>query len=663
LPDDELLRRIEEVVSLWGRQAAGGMPAIMEACARLIEDDQDLRDDAYQGKSSGGKADWWRAKIREAWPAVADVPVRTADTGPVAESPPAAAEPGPGARPVPRPVSIPPWPVPVPPLSASVPSRSVRRSPPRYADPGPPVQSRPAQPPGSGPADGPGPLPFGQLSAEQGANRVILRWQRAGGSDAATFTVERLEGPGVARRRWRTSDVTVEDVEPPAGRPLVYQIEVELLPGTDIARTGHGEVEVVFTPPVTGLEARQVRAGGVAGRWRVREGVQRTVVRRMPAAAAAKSADGLLVPSQADSFLDPDVSPGRYVYRVAAVYQVPGGKAYEGRPARVDVEVVEPPPVLRVAVVSEAQPHGAADIALRWNQLPPGVSLLLRRCATEPAGSVGDCLAVAEARGIGEPVAGGELLDGTAAQVTLPAGNWWLVPFTVAGNLAVRGHPVSSLVVPPVTNAEAVRNGPDVLLSWEWPEGMRLARVVWRAGGTEQTREVTLSEFRLHGGVRFHTREAGEGQIIGVVRSGADELTSSPVPAFVAAQTTPTLTFHASRVWPWQPLRVRPYRVHGLRWWCATRRIVFRSDLPCTGLRLELCVRSATGDGGSELVVRELDGVELGPDRPHEITLTLPDLSALDPPRYLGCRAANMSGPVRVNDFASTGREIRPCFR
>jgi len=634
------------------------VPTLRDVCTRLIDDDHDLRDEAaYQDKPLHSQADWWRGQIREAWPDATDAPAHTAAGGPGAESPPTApapAEPAPGVRPV----RVPPWPVPVRPQPATPPSSG-----PRYADLGTPVQPPPAQPPGSSPADGPARLPIGQVTASQHNDRVILRWQRAGGSDTATFTVERLEGPGVARRRWRTSDAMVEDVEPPAGRPLVYQIEVELLAGADGALAARGQVEVVFAPPVTGLTARQIRAGGVSGRWRVREGVRRTQVRRMPAAPSAAAADGRPISSQADSFLDPDAPPGRYVYSVAPVYEVPGGKTYLGRYAKVSVEVVEPPPVTRVAVVSEAQPHGTADVALRWNQLPPGVSLLLRRCAAEPAGPVGDCLALAEARAVGEPVEDGKPLDGTAAQVTLPAGNWRLVPFTVAGNLAVRGHPVSVLVVPPVRSAEAVRNGPDVLLSWDWPEGMRLARVVWRVGGVEQAREVTLSEFRLRGGVLFQTREAAEAQITGVVRNGADEMTSTPVTAFVAGQTTPTLTFHASRVWPWQPRRVRPYRLHGLRWWCATRRIVFQSDLPCTGLRLEIHVRSAASGGGSELAVSQFDVVELGPDRPHEITLTLPDLSALAPPRYLGCRAATISGPVRVNDFASTGREIRSCFR
>jgi hypothetical protein len=472
--------------------------------------------------------------------------------------------------------------------------------------------------------------------------------------------VERLAGPGIEGLRWRTSGTVVEDPEPPAGRPLVYQVLTqEPSQGTQSKAM---EAGVVFTPPVSGLVARQA-SGGVSGRWRAHPDIRETQVWRILAESGADPVAGAPVPSQADRFHDRGAPPGRHVYTVVPIYQDPeNGITYRGEYSSVEVEVFDRPPLPRVEVAGDQQ-HGPSEIALRWDQMPSGASLMFRLAAVEPAGPVGDMLSFEEARRLGDPVSDGKTFSGTSACVAVPAGRWLLIPFAVAGNFAVRGQSIPVAVVPPPENPEAVRNGVDVLVSWGWPAGMRLARVVWRAGDVELVREVTLTEFRRLGGVSFQTSGAAEAQVSGLVRSGAEEMISTPVTARVTAQT-PTLTFHVHRVWPWQLRRTRPYRLHGPHWWCARRRIVITADLPCTGLRVEFYARTPAGRAESEIPVSiPFDDLELGPDRPHEVTLDLPDLSALDHPRYLACRAETLSGPVRVNEFASTGREIRPCFR
>ena len=485
---------------------------------------------------------------------------------------------------------------------------------------------------------------------------MAVRWQvppDAAGS--VKYLVERLAGPGAEGRQWKTSGTVVEDRDPPAGLRLVYEVVTQ--EPSDGSKSDAMRADVVFTPPVTGLVARQSN-GGVTGRWQTRGNVLETQVWRTPAGSSADPADGASVPSQPGRFHDQGVPPGHHVYSVVPVYRDPEtGMTYRGEYRSVDVTVFDRPPLPRVEVAEDH--HGAADILLRWDQLPPGVSLLMRRAAAEPTGGAGDALTLEEARRIGDPVADGETLSDTTARVTVQAGQWVLIPFSVAGDLAVRGRSITVVVVPPVKNPEATRKGVNVEVSWEWPEGMLLARVVWRTGDVELEREVTISEFRRLGRVVFAGSEAGEAQISGVVRSGTDELMSAPVTVSVPAQT-PTLTFHVRRVGPWQPGRTRPYRLHGPGWSRARRQIVITADLPCAGLRLEFYVRTPTVGADSEIPVCVINDVELGPGAPHEVTVTLPDLSALDHPRYMACRAETMSGPVRVNEFASTGREIRP---
>jgi hypothetical protein len=636
--DHELFGWITQVVDLWRRQAAQGVSTIAAVCAQLLAADEEMRD-----TTDYREAEWWRKQIRAArYPPASSTAPPTGDA-PVDEPRRASsAESGPVAKPVP------------------VPKPSVTSS--RVSPPGQPV-----------PVTGyrQSPLPVREVTTEQRDDRVIVRWQvPPGASSAVRFMVERLAGPGVEGLRWFTSGTVVEDPEPPAGRPLVYQV-VTQEPSHGTQSKGM-EAGVVFTPPVSGLVARQVSSGGVTGRWRSHADIRETRVWRTLAESGADPAAGTPVPSQADRFHDRDAPPGRHVYTVVPIYQDPdNGITYRGEYSSVEVEVFDLPPLPRVEV-PEDQRHGTPEIVLRWDQMPSGASLMLRRAVAEPAGAAGDALALEDACRIGDPVAGGEALNGTTACVALPTGHWLLIPFSVAGNFAVRGHSIPVAVVPPVENAEAVRNGANVLVSWGWPEGMRLARVVWRTGDVELVREVTISEFRRLGGVAFQTSGTAEAQVSGLVRSGAEEMISAPVTARVTAQT-PMLIFHVHRVWPWQLRHTRPsgkpgsgddpYRPHGPRWWCARRRIVITADLPCTGLRVEIYVRTPTGHAGSEIPVCALDDLELEPRRPHEVTLTLPDLSTLDHPRYLGCRAATMSGPVRVNEFASTGREIRPCFR
>jgi hypothetical protein len=637
VPDDELVEWIKDVVRLWLRQADGGVPNIADACEQFLADHKKLR-----GARGYPDAEWWRDQIREAWPAAADPPARPVATDPAARPAgptDAAPRPATGRSPAPRP--------PAPP-SAPRPPWSGRR-------PGPDRPSPPSQPL-AGAKSRPPPPPVVDAAAEQRGDRVIVRWQAPPDASAAVeFEVERLAGPGREARQWRTTRTVVEDLDPPAGRRLTYRV-VTQDPDYD-GRSNGIQADVVFTPPVTGLVASQVSNGGVTGRWRARADVRETQVWRTPAGTPADPADGASIPSQADRFHDRSAPPGRHVYSVVPIYQDPESRmAYPGEYSSVEVEVFDRPPPPRAAV-DGGQQQGASDIVLRWDQLPAGASLLLRRVAAEPAVDAGESLTLEDACSIGEPVADGEALTGTTGRVTLPAGRWLLVPFSVAGNLAVRGPSITAVVVPPVSNPEAVRTGANVLVSWEWPEGMRLAKVVWRTGGADVVREVTINEFRRLGGVVFPGSEAAEAQISGVVRSGADVLISAPVTVRVTAQT-PTLTFHVQRVRPWQLRRTRPYRLHGPRWWRARRRIVIMADLPCEGLRLEIYARTPAADASSETAICTIDDLELGPGQSHEVSLDLPDLSAMDRPRFLACRAETMSGPVRVDDFASTGREI-----
>jgi len=627
IPDSALLGWVEQVVSLWDRQAGLHIKHVPEACRRFLVADAELRDSPSYSDPA-----WWREQI-----AAEGDPVAAATVPPPAVAAPAAD---------------------VPPAADVRLAGGERR---RDADrPDQQAPSDPREPSEPTRAESPEPsVAMGTISAEPQDDRVVIRWQVPPGIPAGVMvTVERLASQGAKRRQWAPLGNSVEDRRPPAGRLLEYLVRLQ--PADSHSESAEMRVSAVFAPPVTEPAAEQTPDGTVRGRWRPAPGLWETRVWRRPAHLPATTSDRVPVSSDRDGFLDPRPPAGRHVYSITPVYRAPDGEmTHEGRPETVDVTVADEPPVPRVTVDGTQDAHG---VTLRWEALPPDAALLLCRAAAEPPGTAGDVLTLDQAGATGQRVSGRVGFTGTTASVSLPGGQWILIPFAVAGNLAVRGPAVVVDAVPAVTQAEATRNGPDVLVSWVWPEGMRMAEVVWRADGHETAREVTLHDFQRLGGVRFTGSGAAEARISGIFRSGTDVLVSAPVVVHAPSQK-PTLTYHVHRLWPWQVHRVRPYPLHGPHWWCAARRLVLMADMPCTGLTVEIYVRTATGRTVSEIPVHTVENIAIEPGRPYEVMLEFPDLSSLVRPRFLSCRARISTTPIRVDDFSSTGREIRPCFR
>jgi hypothetical protein len=586
--DQDLMRRVDQVVDLWRRQEEGGTAGLAEACRRCLVDDDRLR---HQTAYTDPR--WWRGRIRD-WQSLGQ------------RSDPESGRASPSADHAKQP------------SATAECDRQSAPEPPESADAGVPPELPP-------PAD---------LTAETRDDRVILRWLAPPAAPTdVTFTIERLSVTGARQFVAATPGTTIEDREPPGGRTVTYRVLAEH--AASGAQSDATLVRVVFTPPVTDLAAGQVRDGRVVGHWRMHPDVWRADVRRTLHGSPTDRASGATIRARATGFDDPQPPPGRYIYSVVPVYRDPDiDQTYRGRRAEVEVEVFDQPPQPRVSI-GESREHESARVTLRWRQLPDGVFLLMRCSAVEPAGAAGDLLMMEETEQVGLPVWNGQDFTGTTANLALPAGRWVLVPFAVAGGRAVRGDCLHVDVVPPVTLPEAVRNGPDV----------QVTRVVWRADGLDLLREITRSEFQGRGSVTFRRSEAASIRIIGVVRSGADELTSAAVTVTALAQL-PTLTY-----------RVR--RLPGLLPWSRRRRVVLATDLPCAGLRAVIYVHAPSRGRESDVELAVRDDLDLGPGRSQDVMVTIPKAGEIARPCYVSCRATTGSGEVRVDDFASSGREIR----
>jgi hypothetical protein len=600
--DRDIMIRVEVVVKLWRRQEEGGTAGLAEACRRCLVEDHELR-----AQPGYGDPRWWRGRIRDwqrlgqpdrAWPEYA-----SASAG-LAGQPSARAE------------------------------RDQQSAPERQesADTNVPPELPP-------PTD---------LTGEPRDDRVILRWQAPSAAPAdVSFTVERSSGTGTHRVIGATPSTTIEDPGPPGGRILTYRVFAEH--AASGARSEAALATLVFTPPVTDVAAGQERDGRVAGHWRTYADAWGADVWRTPHGSPTDQANGQTVQALPGGFDDPKPPQGRYVYSVVAVYRDPDtGQTYRGPRVEVDVEVFDEPPRPRVSLWESGE-RESAMVTLRWGALPDGVFLLVCRSTVEPVEAAGKVLMIEETEHLGPPVWSGRGFTGTTATLPLPAGRWVLVPFAVAGRRAVRGNCLSVDVIPPVTSPEAVRNGPDVRVSWVWPDGLRLVRVVWRGDGVELVREITLSEFQGQGGVTFRRSDAASIRITAVVRSGADELTSAAVTVSADPQP-PTLTYQ---------VRHLPGPAGLLPWSRRRRQVVLATDVPCVGVHAVIYLHPPGAGREADVELAVLDDLELGPERSQDVMVMIPKASVVARPCYVSCHARVGSGELRIDDFGSRGREIR----
>ena len=614
--DEEIRRWIENVKNLWGRQASNRVSRLDVVSRWFIQADDDLQKKPYYSDMQ-----WWRDQIRAAASAAiyegSDYPHEPAASKPLL---------------------------------------------------GPSLENGPSTPVSSagetGTAGEPGnvvtsvPMPIG-LRARELIDRLVLEWRVVHGtSDNVRFIVIREAiSPGESRQ-WTTRWPTVEDDDPPPGHPLVYRVQSE--DEHTRVRSESAELrDVFFIPPLADFEAMQARDGRVVGHWRAHPALFETRVVRLPAGEEADQANSVPIQSHRDGFEDKEPPVGQHRYYVEPRYRGPRGQiVHPQRQAFFDVQVAERPPVPQLTIDGSWVP-GEAAVSFRWNELPPGVSMVLRRATVEPAGQTGDSLTIEEVMRTGEPAGTNVAVSGTAATVELPAGRWIIVPFTGAGNLAVRGTGLTIDIIPPVTDADVTRNGPDVDVTWIWPNGLRLTEVIWNSGGTTTRQEVTFSDFERRGCVSFKRGEAAEISIKGLVRSGREVLISAPVTVAVPAQT-PTISFKIRHLRPGQLLETSPVRIHGLRWWCARRRVIITADLPCAGMHVEICLRSSKP--ADPVVLEVAQELQLGPGLARELVIILPKLESTDRNYYLFCRVKKSPGPVRIDNFNSMGREVRPCF-
>jgi hypothetical protein len=337
-------------------------------------------------------------------------------------------------------------------------------------------------------------------------DEVTVRWTPSPSRGEVTYRVVRSvqvgDNPVREQGVGSTSGRELGDGGVPVGAVTEYAV---------VALRGGRASEAARSRPVVVLGDVEhlvafAREGEVELRWRFTGDPGDVWVERRVADDASaptrrfRPGDGTLV--------DRDLTPGtRYRYRVyAELRDGAGGTVRTDGLTAEATAVVAPVPVLDLAATVDR-----GGVALRWTP-PPHGEVTIVRAATNPGVATGarvDARALSRL-GAALPSSPGRAFDGGA-----PGPRHYL-PVSVDGDVGVAGRTLLHLGVGDITALRAVDWGTAIALTWNWPDGVTEALVVWRRDrppdGPDdpraETRKVTNVVYGRDGGIAL----GGDGQ-------------------------------------------------------------------------------------------------------------------------------------------------------
>lgn len=309
------------------------------------------------------------------------------------------------------------------------------------------------------------PEPPGAVEATASGAAVSVRWG-ASPTAGAGYAVTRVTLPGgLESRVGETEDLRLEDPTAPAGALVRYRVAA--------IRGRAGSTAISSEPVVAAYEVRNLVAvagdGQVDLSWAPLGESGRVVVERRQ--------ENELTPVPIAPHLtgagDRDVVNGRrYAYRVYAEYPSPDGDVVRTAGQTVFAEPVERPQPLEGLRLRADR----SRVELEFD--PPATgSVAVFKSVREPEAIKGASLDPGRLAELGEqlPVQGEIAIDASP-----PQGPCFYLPVTTAGSVAVVGVALRHVALPEVGNAQAVLQGKRALVTWTWPEGVTIARVLWR---------------------------------------------------------------------------------------------------------------------------------------------------------------------------------------
>ncbi|MFG1919807.1 hypothetical protein [Micromonospora sp. NPDC048898] len=323
-----------------------------------------------------------------------------------------------------------------------------------------------------------------------------------------------------------------------------------------------------------------------------------------------------------------------------AVPQVPGGMSDAVAATRQAGQRPNPETLARPVQPAELtiEALGARDgncqVQVSWSAAD-AERLRIRWAETPPPWASGSVLPVATLTAFGTELAGTrQVHDGEATLLAeVPVGYHLYVPYVVDRDQAVVGRFVALGLAEPVRRLRAERRGDDVIVTWVWPEGSRLAIVEWTAPGGVRQDQITRAGYAGSNGFRIPAAlDPGMARVSVLTAVAADEARSRGREVELPPRSIPvsyTLTRH--RLWRFgrRDLAVR------------LRAETDLADLVVTVvLGTDLAMPPSAAHG---TVLAEHEGVDLVAHQARELTIPVPVLPRRQDPYWIRCF---LRGPV-----------------
>jgi hypothetical protein len=309
------------------------------------------------------------------------------------------------------------------------------------------------------------PAPPAQVEAAPNGPSMLVRWAPSS-TAGVRYSVSRITVPeGVESRIGEADEPRIEDLGAPPGTVVRYAVSA--------VRGRAQSAPVRSEPSQAAVEVAHLAVasgdGEVRLSWAPLSGGGRVVVNRRQ----QEGAEAVPIEADAAGTVDRSVANGQsYVYTVLVEYPGPGGAVSRTPGLTGLAQPVERPRPLS-GLRFEAGPSG---VRIGF-EAPAAGTVVVLRCAVDHELALGAELDPSRLDELGERLA----IEGGAAIDPCPqGGTCFYLPVTLAGNIAIAGAAARHLSLAEVTNARAVPSGRDFLVTWAWPETVRLARVVWR---------------------------------------------------------------------------------------------------------------------------------------------------------------------------------------
>lgn len=380
------------------------------------------------------------------------------------------------------------------------------------------------------------PPPVLGLSAQPEGVGVRVSWRAAASHGEDTrYRVVRREGrhpvdPDDGTVIGEDDKTVLVDRTAPAGLLVGYAVFAATEAGAQKGAWSRPIVVTIqFLPPVHN-ERLTLEQGVVDGQWQVHPGVLAVEVRRGGSESSGGDAGTTVPTTSKTSFRDRNVpEDSDHVYTITARYRCGDGSTALAR--AVVARATSQAQVLPVSALSVLPGERSSQVVIKWRQ-SADAEVTVRRANKPCVWEFGTVVSSADLAGYGQEVTGQVTDEGEWRTLTAdaPTGRFWYVPFTLGPAGAVCGQEAVMGIALPITDLRHQRLGPEVVLSWTWPEQMGAAEVRWRTPTDSGRHRLTKQQYQDAGGCRIRSGTAQlQVQVRGVAVSEGGECLASAV--------------------------------------------------------------------------------------------------------------------------------------